>query len=54
MKKHRRQFSAQFKQEAIDLVRQTGKSPNQIAKVLGFNQTSLKPLDWGSSIESGR
>jgi len=39
--KTRRKFSPEFKQEAIELVRQTGKSANQIAKELGISQTSL-------------
>ena len=39
--KIRRKFSPEFKQEAVELVRQTGKSANQIAKELGISQTSL-------------
>ena len=41
MKNHRRRFSAEFKQEAVDLVRRSGKSSNQIARELGVNQTAL-------------
>jgi len=39
--KTRRKFSPEFKQEAVDLVRRTGKSANQIANELGISQTSL-------------
>lgn len=41
MKKHRRKFNPAFKQEAVDLVRRTGKSSNQVAQELGIAQTSL-------------
>src|SRR5215210_2480729 len=41
MKKSRRKFSSEFKQEAVDLVGRTGKSVNQIAQELGVAQTSL-------------
>ncbi len=41
MKNHRRQFSAEFKREAVDLVGRSGKSCHQIAKELGVNQTCL-------------
>jgi transposase len=41
MKNNRRRFSTEFKQEAIALVRRTGKSANQIAHELGVNQASL-------------
>ena len=37
----RRKFTAEFKAEAIALVRRTGHSANQIAKELGVSQTAL-------------
>jgi transposase len=41
MKKGRRKYSLEFKQEAVDLVRRTDKSLNQIAQELGIAQASL-------------
>jgi transposase len=41
MRNDRRAFSVEFKREAIDLVRRSGKSANQVAKELGVNQTTL-------------
>jgi transposase len=41
MKESRRKFSPEFKQEAVALVRRTGKSSNQIAQELGIGQTCL-------------
>ena len=41
MKKRRSKFSPEFKQEAVDLVKRSGKSANQIASELGISQTSL-------------
>jgi transposase-like protein len=41
MKRDRRVFSPEFRQEAIELVRRSGKSANQVAKELGVNQTTL-------------
>jgi transposase len=41
MKRDRRIFSPEFKQEAIALVRRSGQSANQVAKELGINQTTL-------------
>ncbi len=39
--KTRRKFSSSFKEEAVDLVKKSGKSTNQIAGELGISQTSL-------------
>jgi transposase-like protein len=41
MKRDRRVFRPEFKQEAIEVVRRSGKSANQVAKDLGVNQTTL-------------
>ncbi len=41
MSVQRRKFMAEFKAEAIALVRRTGHSANQIAKELGVSQTAL-------------
>lgn len=41
MNKRRSKFSPEFKQEAVDLVKRSAKSANQIAKELGISQTSL-------------
>ena len=41
MSVQRRKFTAEFKAEAIALVRRTGHSANQIAKELGVSQTAL-------------
>lgn len=41
MSTQRRQFTPEFKQEAVALVRQSGRSANQVAKDLGIGQTSL-------------
>jgi transposase len=41
MKKSRRKYSLEFKQEAVDLVGRTGKSLNQIAQESGIAQASL-------------
>ncbi|MER3422973.1 MAG: hypothetical protein C4293_06785 [Nitrospiraceae bacterium] len=41
MRGARRVFGAAFKQEAIELLRRSGKSANQLAKELGINQTPL-------------
>jgi len=37
----RRKFTAEFKQEAVALVRRSGQSANQVAKELGVSQTAL-------------
>ncbi len=41
MNKRRSQYSAEFKQEAVALVKRSGKSANQVARELGLAQTSL-------------
>src|SRR6478672_4375080 len=41
MKRDRRAFSQEFKEEAVGRVRRSGKSANQVAKELGINQTTL-------------
>lgn len=41
MSTHRRQFTPEFKQEAVALVRQSGQSANHVAKELGVSQTAL-------------
>ena len=41
MKRQRKRFTPEFKQEAVTLVHRTGKSANQIAQELGISQTSL-------------
>ena len=41
MKKHRRTFNAEFKQEAVELVRHSGRSETQIAKELGLTSSVL-------------
>ncbi|MFQ5935117.1 MAG: IS3 family transposase [Acidiferrobacterales bacterium] len=41
MNKRRSKFSAEFKQEAVALVKRSGKSANQVARELGISQTSL-------------
>ena len=41
MSRSRRVFGAEFKQEAIALLRRSGKSANQLAKELGITQTTL-------------
>ncbi|OGT29572.1 MAG: hypothetical protein A2W28_02315 [Gammaproteobacteria bacterium RBG_16_51_14] len=47
--KTRKKFSPEYKQEAVDLVRRTGQSANQIAKELGIPQTSLSRWLRGSA-----
>ena len=41
MSASRRTFTAEFKQEAVVLVRRSGQSANQVAKELGVSQTAL-------------
>ena len=41
MGKHRRSFTPEFKQEAVDLVRRSGKSGCQVARELGIAQPTL-------------
>jgi transposase len=41
MRKERRAFSMEFKQEAIELLLRNGRSANQVAKELGVDQTIL-------------
>jgi len=41
MKRARRRFNPEFKQEAVELVRRSDKSANQIARELGISQTTL-------------
>lgn len=41
MKRPRRRFNPEFKQEAVELVRRSDKSANQIARELGISQTTL-------------
>jgi transposase len=41
MEKGRRVFSPEFRREALELLRQSGKSANELAKELGVNQTTL-------------
>jgi transposase len=38
----RRKFTSEFKAEAVDLVRQSGKSPSQVAKDLDLTETALR------------
>ena len=40
MKKSRRKFSPEFKQEAVELTRRTGRSENQVIKELGIPQNA--------------
>lgn len=37
----RRKFTSEFKQEAVALVRRSGRSANQVAQELGVSQTAL-------------
>jgi len=37
----RRTFTAEFKQEAVALIRRSGQSANQVAKELGVSRTAL-------------
>ena len=41
METRRRVFSAEFKREALELLRRSGKSANALAKELGVTQTTL-------------
>ena len=41
MSKSRRSFPPEFKQEAVDLYRRSGKSGCQVARELGIGQTTL-------------
>jgi transposase len=41
MSAQRRKFTAEFRQEAVALVRRSGQSANQVAKELGISQTAL-------------
>jgi transposase len=41
MSKQRRQFTPEFKEEAVALVVRHGQSANQVAKDLGIGQTSV-------------
>ena len=41
MGKSRRSFTPEFKQEAVDLCRRTGKSECQVARELGIPQSTL-------------
>jgi len=45
MKKHRRTFSAEFKQEAVELVRQSGRRETPMAQELGLTSSVLNR--WG-------
>jgi transposase len=41
MGKPRRKFTPEFKQEAVELLRRSGKSCTQVARELGIGQTTL-------------
>jgi transposase len=41
MKRQRKRYSPEFKQEAVDLVHRSGRSANQIAQELGISQTAI-------------
>ena len=47
MKRDRRAFRQEFKEEAVGLVRRSGKSANQVAKELGINQNHAEPMAAG-------
>ncbi len=49
MSRKRRTFSAEFKAQAVDLVRQGGKSFKQLAKDLDLTETCLR--DWVKAAE---
>jgi transposase len=46
MGKPRRSFTPEFKQEAVDLVRRSGKSGCQVARELGLAQPTLNRWIW--------
>ena len=41
MRKPRRKFTPEFKQEAVELLRRSGKTAAQVARELGIGQTTL-------------
>ena len=41
MGRHRRQFSPEFKRDAVELVRSSGRPIGQVARELGCGETSL-------------
>lgn len=41
MGRHRRQFSPEFKRDAVELVRSSGRPLGQVARELGCGETSL-------------
>jgi len=42
----RRQFSPEFKREAVDLVRRTGSSSRQVALEIGINLSDSTPTEY--------
>jgi transposase-like protein len=51
-RRKRRQFSEQFKAEAVELVRTSGKSVGQIAKDLDLTETSLR--EWVKQMDTAQ
>ena len=53
-KRKRRKFSAEFKAEAVQLVRESGKSVAEVARDLDLTKTSLRHWVTQAEIDSGR
>jgi transposase len=49
----RRSFSASFKEEAVKLVSEGGRSPGKAAKELGISETALRRWIKASEVEQG-
>jgi len=53
-RRQRRSFTAEFKAEAVRLVRESGKSAGQIAKDLDLTETALREWVRRAEIDAGR
>lgn len=53
-KRKRRKFSAEFKAEAVQLIRESGKSVAEVARDLDLTKTSLHHWVRQAEIDSGR
>lgn len=53
-KRKRRKFSAEFKAEAVQLVRESGKSVAEVARDLDLTKTSLRHWVTQAETDSGR
>ena len=53
-KRKRRKFSAEFKAEAVQLIRESGKSVAEVARDLDLTKTSLQHWVRQAEVDSGR